>query len=129
MKRLSCILTSLALTILIYLPAHAAFTGVLRGDQDWLLVVANSSNNPTGVTVYFLDRGVDVEVADTLPPGATLNRIIPKAPSRVRRIIIEVDPGFNGSFPGAATILITQGATTYSADCQADHCRMLLDVV
>jgi hypothetical protein len=39
-----------------YLPAQGAFTGVLRGDQDWLLQVANSSNNPAGVTVYFLDR-------------------------------------------------------------------------
>ena len=129
MKKLTCILTSLALVIWTYLPAHAAFTGVLRGDQDWQLVVTNSSNNPTGVTVYFLDRGVDVELLDTLPPGASFVRIIPKAPSRVRRIIIEVDPGLNGTFPGAATIIITQGATTYSADCQADHCRMLLDVV
>jgi len=129
MKKLTCILTSLALVISMCIPAHATFTGVLRGDQDWLLIVSNSSTNPTGVTVYFLDRGVDVELADTVPVGATLIRTISKAPSRVRRIIIEVDPGLTGTFPGSAMIIITQGATTYSADCQADHCRMLLDVM
>src|SRR5580765_6526555 len=81
-KKLTCILTSLAVVTFAYLPAHAAFTGVLRGDQDWQLIVSNSSSNPTGVTVYFLDRGVNVELLETLAPGATLNRTIPKAPSR-----------------------------------------------
>src|SRR5262249_26908621 len=133
MKKPTCILTSLAMVITMYLPAHAAFTGTLRGDQDWVLFVSNNANNPTGVTVYFLDRGVDVELLDTVPPRASLVRTISNAPSRVRLIVIEVDPGFTGSFPGSAQIIITQGSTTYSAECPfvqgADHCRMLLDVV
>ncbi len=53
MKKLTYILSALAIVIMTYLPAWAAFTGTLRGDQDWMLSVANSSPNPTGITVLF----------------------------------------------------------------------------
>ena len=92
MKRLTCILTSFATVLIAYLPAQGAFTGVVRGDQDWLLVVSNSSNNPRESLCTFSTE----ELTSSSPTPchlAPLSRTISKAPSRVRRVIIEVDPG------------------------------------
>ena len=113
MKRLTCALATLAMLMLICIPAQAEFGGTLQGNQPWTLEVDNS-NNPVaaGVTIFYLGgKSVDFEI-HTVPSTELVAFNVSKMPRGTTRVIIEVDPGLGGFIGGPfeVPVRVIQGA-------------------
>ncbi len=128
MKRLTCTLAALALVMAISIPASAEFKGTLQRNQPWLLEIVSGSVDPISATVYYLGRDVEVVEIVTVPAGEVFHRNIPKPGRGVRRVVVDVDPVFQGTF----AIRVNQGAgvfgTGFESFREGDTFRWVFDV-
>lgn len=91
MKRLTCLLATLAMVICSYVPARAMPLGTLPKDQDWSVEVTSQTPGDTTLTVFYVGHNLDVIEVMTVPGEAIAEQSFPKPGARVKRIIIEVD--------------------------------------
>ena len=93
MKRLNCALATLAMVMCTYIPARAEFGGRLSSNQEFTVVITNTSATTTVVTIYYIDkRGLDVVGMMTVSGTDPVLETFPKPGRDVRRVIIQVDP-------------------------------------
>ena len=121
MKRLTCLLATVAMVLWTFVPAKAEYFGTLPREQDWALHLTNSSNDKCVLAVSYVDkRRVDLIETLTVSPAGSVVQTFPKPGPGVKYVFIEVDP----SPGGRATISINQG-TPFNVD---EGKRLVLDV-
>ena len=117
----------LAVAIALIQPARAEFLGVLPSDRSWVLGVTHNPNEfdlPAAVTVYAVDRTVEVIGVITAPSGQTTSQVFPK-PGRAKRIMIEVDLP-----PGGSSTIFVNGASPSTCESvrRGDTFRFVFNV-